>query len=213
MNLESHIYIGRLLHRELTDLLPYKLNKVAFVLGNVAPDYMPHIVTHPHYASKSSDYLDGRIEYIANRPGFCDLDPFISTSFRLGVVAHYIADFFCEAHANGKIGNAREHLQYEDWLDNYRRGRVHELDRKDWLGGFEPFTHEGDITGFLKKRINEYKTKAISIDNDIRSAIEVGLKVIASVLTIRLQRSSVNGILVELEQALSPAWATESAKS
>lgn len=213
MNLESHFFIGRLLHRELTEIYPYELNKAAFVIGNIAPDYSPLVVTHPHYASRSQNFLSRRIRGLANRPGICDLDPLLSTSFQLGMITHYIADFFCEAHANGKIGNAREHLQYEDWLDNYRRGRAEELRSVDWLEAFEPFTRAKDIVAYLKERVAVYKQQPISVDNDIRSAIEVGMKVVASVIAIRLQQHSVNGILSELEQAISPKWAAENLNS
>ena len=39
--------------------------------------------------------------------------------FQLGEMAHYVSDFCCAVHADGKIGNIREHVSYELRLQKY----------------------------------------------------------------------------------------------
>ena len=42
-------------------------------------------------------------------------------SVRLGIVCHFLTDFFCFAHTNGFTGTMREHIRYEKELDRYLR--------------------------------------------------------------------------------------------
>ncbi len=91
--------------------------QLVFSLGAAAPDLLPTQFLHPHFYQSSAKYVFRRLIKLENKSTFWAL-------FQLGEMTHYVSDFCCAVHADGKIGNVREHIGYELRLqkhlfDNY----------------------------------------------------------------------------------------------
>lgn len=86
--------------------------QLVFSLGAAAPDLLLTQFLHPHFYQSSAKYVFRRLMRLENKSTF-------SALFRLGEMAHYVSDFCCAAHADGKIGNIREHISYELRLQKY----------------------------------------------------------------------------------------------
>ncbi len=93
--------------------------QLVFSLGAAAPDLLPTQFLHPHFYQSSVKYVFRRLMRLENKSTFLAL-------FQLGEMAHYVSDFCCAVHSDGKIGNIREHIGYElrlqkFFVDNYSK--------------------------------------------------------------------------------------------
>ncbi|SDN89682.1 Zinc dependent phospholipase C [Acetanaerobacterium elongatum] len=85
--------------------------RLAFLFGNIQPDIIGSFMFVPHSAQARGAAFEKRIknciDSIENaRHGG------VYTNIKLGILCHFLADFFCYAH-NGGIPSSREHIGYE----------------------------------------------------------------------------------------------------
>jgi hypothetical protein len=129
MNTHSHTLIGNLLHDYLKKEFNIHLDKDEFIRGNVVPDYRTTCVIHPHFIRFSLGYIQREIEELAGI-NLNSADIGKEYSFKLGMICHYYADFFCHAHSRGYKQAIVNHLRYERCLCNYfvsRLGSIREI--------------------------------------------------------------------------------------
>ncbi len=187
MNFQSHVFMSKVIVDELNNRLPIRINEKAFRLGNIMADYSPLMFTHPHLAYYSMDYVLNKINLFTNIP--IDYD-FLAASnfsaFSLGLLTHYVCDFFCRAHSGKTFGNTREHMQYEDFLDNYRRTWEKELAARDWAIDYRPMRSSEEITAYLQEEVDAYLLREQSVEEDLTLAIENSIKILYSMAYVRL---------------------------
>lgn len=172
---------------QLNSRLPVRINEKAFRLGNVIADYSPLMFTHPHLAYYSMDYVLKKIQLFTDIPIEYDLIAACNFSaFSLGLLTHYICDFFCRAHSGKTFGNTREHMQYEDFLDNYRRTKEDELSNREWVSGYRPMQTSEEIMSYLQEEVDAYLTRDQSVEEDLTLAIENSIKILYSMAYVRL---------------------------
>lgn len=171
----------------VNDRLPIKINRGAFRLGNVMADYSPLMFTQIHLPCYSMDYIKNKIRAFTDIPK--DFD-FLAASdfsaFSLGLLTHYICDFFCRAHSGTTFGNTREHMQYEDFLDNYRRTKAAELEARDWALDYKPMRSADEIINYLEREVYAYHEREWSVKEDLTLAIENSIKILYSMAYVRL---------------------------
>lgn len=106
MKFRQHFQIGQAIYEKLNTEQEHKINRIAYLFGNVAPDfncvYPAHRVTTTKRAYKR--HLK-RIEKTKSK---------IIRSFTLGMITHYTCDYFCYAHNNESLG--ARHKKYETGL-------------------------------------------------------------------------------------------------
>lgn len=132
MKLKQHIEIGKLVYKQIKayEVEPNrnKIKKIPFLLGTIAPDL--NCVYPAHRLSTTEKRFYKRLKISASTE--------IATlkSFTLGVITHYICDYFCYAHNNESLG--AKHKKYETNLWNYYIAHLDELEstpsriRREW---------------------------------------------------------------------------------
>ncbi|MEM5770663.1 MAG: zinc dependent phospholipase C family protein, partial [Bacillota bacterium] len=123
MNTNSHIMIAELIYEHLQAEHAIHLEKKDFIKGNTIPDFSYYAIAHPHFMRFSLGYIQTEVDAITNT--YLE-SAWIGSgySFRLGIICHYYADFFCYAHSSGYRQVVVNHLKYEHllyryFLDNY----------------------------------------------------------------------------------------------
>lgn len=187
MNFQSHIFMSKVIIDQVNSRLPIHINETAFRAGNVIADYSPLMFTHIHLAHYSMDYIKNKIRLFTNIPRDYDWVAASNFSaFSLGLTTHYICDFFCRAHSGKTFGNTREHMQYEDFLDNYRRTWEDQLASRNWAQDYRPMRSTEEIIDFLQDEVDAYLTREQSVEEDITLAIENSIKILYSMAYVRL---------------------------
>ena len=117
MQKHTHARVGRIIAGDLARK-GIRLDIEAFEAGCVLPDQkLRYMILHPHYFKRSFPYLCGMIRRTVRdmQRGEISMEHF---SLRLGLICHYIADFFCHAHNHPRYLGYTKHKRYEQSLDS-----------------------------------------------------------------------------------------------
>ncbi|WKY48176.1 zinc dependent phospholipase C family protein [Eubacteriaceae bacterium ES3] len=107
----THIHIGQFLYEQLNkqEFDSFQIIKSAFVYGNVKPD-ITKMLFLKHQFSHIYDLFCNQV-YTVKDTSLSDWD----RSVALGVVAHFLCDFFCKFHAKNPYNESSKwtHFWYE----------------------------------------------------------------------------------------------------
>ncbi|MCI8648561.1 MAG: zinc dependent phospholipase C family protein [Anaerotruncus sp.] len=148
MNLFSHITMGRYLYTYFTEQLGVKLDKSTFVRWNFLPDIAPSLLRLSHFKKDIYDLVMARAEHLAANSEQMSVEEF---SKQLGILCHFMADFFCYAHSETFDGSKIGHLTYELKMQFYA------YRRKDMLHAVNLIANAAQIDSSLAlyEQINE----------------------------------------------------------
>ena len=104
MRLYIHHNIGKKVCSELIELGCH-INETLFHLGNLFPDIIHSYLWRRHEYQYSREYIRKKIEMLKRNPKFF--------SFHLGILTHYICDYFCYPHSSGYDKGLIHHILYE----------------------------------------------------------------------------------------------------
>jgi len=104
MRIKIHHEIGKNICSELNNN-GCKINESLFLLGNLFPDLIHSYIWCRHEYQHSRDYVRRKLETLKKRPKLF--------SFHLGILTHYICDYFCYSHSSSFDKNLIEHIAYE----------------------------------------------------------------------------------------------------
>jgi hypothetical protein len=104
MRLEIHYRIAQAVCAELRGM-GLNLHQELFHFGNLFPDLIHSYFWLPHEYPVSRDYISKKLTYLKQKPLFF--------SFHLGVLTHYICDYFCYPHSRVCNKNLIHHIIYE----------------------------------------------------------------------------------------------------
>lgn len=168
MKKDSHIFIAELVLDEAKkdNII---LNERMFKLGSITPDYSPRHKMVSHYYRDSIDYIEKLMSFVL------DCRDYYKVSFHLGVIVHYITDYFTSPHFNYvKLSSksALSHIRYEMELDRFIKEKAPEIIVKRYT--FE------DIRTVIEREMEGYNNKFQFLE-DIKFATEtiVGMMISA----------------------------------
>ena len=126
MRKKSHITLASyLLNSEGMEQL--STHKKAFYLGNLLPDCTPSFLTRRHNMEETFAILKKELKLLIER---YDHTKGITAYFcrHLGIILHYVADYFTYPHNPFYPGNLKAHCQYEETLKHQIRTYVKSSD-------------------------------------------------------------------------------------
>jgi len=104
MRIDIHFSIAKRMCAKIKGL-GFHLNEKAFLFGNIFPDLIHSYIWCRHEYHNSRGYIRKKIENLKKRPFFF--------SFQLGIVTHYICDYFCYPHSSVYDKGMVQHIIYE----------------------------------------------------------------------------------------------------
>ena len=172
MKATSHFAMAHLLHAGLQSRGIY-LNRIAFVYGNIAPDYTPAMWVAPHFSKVCAKTISELIFELSARPVSSSGRVGAEYSKQLGLMCHFICDYFCFAHGDDFTGSLKEHMAYENLLDGYLRR--HCLELLDLEGRSPLACPESAAALFrnLEREKSDYLAAGHSLSADLLSAFDV----------------------------------------
>ncbi len=105
-----------------------RLKKRTFVLWNVMPDLAPSLLRLSHFKKDIYDLVMEKAQYLAREGASLSPSQF---SKQMGILCHFMSDFFCYAHAEYFDGGKIAHFKYEIGMQlfGYRnREMLHAVD-------------------------------------------------------------------------------------
>ena len=159
------------------------INNPSFIWGNIKPDIVKTYIKDRHYRDESIDSVTKRIVEMSNiNPTDINSKTKIREFLvRLGIIAHYLSDYFCLPHNNRWRffeGYTKEHILYETKLESASKqfNMIPPSTMKD-LKLFEE--EEAKV---LLKEVDEMYSKKQSFLNDIAFAVNVCVHIIKTII-------------------------------
>jgi hypothetical protein len=175
MQVYSHLLIARKIHKYILDNLGFNMSLNNLKYGCIKPDFSPKLARIPHY-KKDSFYF---ISELITKMESCQLPNTVGEmnllSSQLGVILHYIIDYFCFAHNNIFMNKIIPHFIYEvnlgselkKYLSSYENLPDIELTEEDNINV------KKSIIDYIENKHQEYLSDIQSIENDIYYSLQV----------------------------------------
>ena len=115
MIVQSHNLMSNLIYGYIEENTNLDLNRLRFKIGNMSPD-LPLYHSHmKHYKNQNYGYILDMIKELTKMDPTESKDTLKDYSYRLGVVCHYMCDYFCLPHHSRRYFHDKlgEHLVYE----------------------------------------------------------------------------------------------------
>lgn len=185
----THAYIAEKVFKYLKNNNGIEINKTFFKYGSVKPDFAPRLVNIGHYEEESMDFILDEISTLSSLP-YQDEEEFLKQySIKLGVIIHYLSDYFCHAHNNYSFKkDILKHLVYEARLESL----INRFESSILNNGIQllPRIYPVDIKNYIGIELDNYKRTEITYFNDLKYAIRVSCNVCSSILKLSFERNS-----------------------
>ena len=189
MIMNSHLLMSKILYNFCIKELNFKLDKTAFMVGNIKPDFQPEEIKEEHNYNVSINKLVNYSKKLSQK----DMSN-KAYSLALGVMCHFTCDYFCLYHQEDKEKKGMvEHFIYETILHFVLVTQL--LRRKITVNKNEILARK-DIENIMLHNQQVYLSKARSYVKDIKFALASA----ALVLEYMLCYSSVEAEVSRKEQ-------------
>ncbi|HBQ87357.1 MAG TPA: hypothetical protein DD811_12900 [Syntrophomonas sp.] len=115
MFIQTHMLIGNHINNTINATLPVSIRRSGYLFGCTLPDLLPGYLAVPHVKEPSlhfvSTLMTETLQTIPRSP-----QELLYYSIELGIITHYVCDYFCQPHHNSTAGRAWDHARYENQL-------------------------------------------------------------------------------------------------
>ena len=183
MKSASHHAMGHLLYEALTKQ-GVKLDQELFVLGNLLPDYLPELILNPHFTLKCQREIHIFTEALAGQPVTRGEQLPPEYALRLGILCHYLTDYFTFAHTPEFRLGLKQHGAYEQQLNDYFRG--HYTQEESTLHGvrFENAENARDVVKEIYRLKRDYCEEGCTLSRDVRYAFTACLSAMTQLIAV-----------------------------
>lgn len=182
MRKKSHISLAKgIIHGlDMEDRIKHRFT---FYLGSIWPDCIPSFLVKRHCIDETFEIFCKKMNRFVNKYKLHKDMGFVST-MRMGVITHYVADYFTFPHNSHYDGGFKEHCIYEEALKHKMYSYIHEVrstteDRKP-----DAMTDVDQISAYIKNKHSEYMGVKGNTDSDCGYSFTACLKVVHSLLEI-----------------------------
>ena len=174
MKSASHHAMGHLLYEALTEQ-GIQLDRELFVLGNLLPDYMPELILNPHFTLKCQREIHIFTEALAGQPITRGEQLPPEYALRLGILCHYLTDYFTFAHTPEFRLGLKQHGAYEQQLNDYFR--EHYTVEQSTLGNhaFGACDSGRDVVKEIYRMKRDYRAQGCTLSRDVQFAFSACL--------------------------------------
>lgn len=184
MRKKSHISLAGYLVRELK-LQELIKHKKAFYLGSILPDLNPKMVKEPHEISTSFEKFRDSVCCLIQeaKDGRCSERAFWR---RIGMVIHYLADYFTFPHNTTYDGNLKDHCVYEGDMKYQMREYVRTPEAKMIFRNQKEYalqiSSEEALFSYIQEAHGSYLGERHSVIEDCRWILEMSAVVLVAIL-------------------------------
>jgi len=179
MNIIMHLLFSYNMRRIIRKHSGVKLNLLGFMYGNILPDIKA--IYKPHRISESLPFVVKRAKVLMKEP--YQTGSRYSWSRKLGIITHYLSDYFCYAHQDHYDKGLGRHMLYEmRMISKYRKGL--KLYRVKFSKAYHGLTPD-EFERWILERNRQYNNQPRSHAGDISHALYTGSMIGKSILLYR----------------------------
>lgn len=182
MRKKSHISVARYLMNS-SGMEYLQKHKKSFYLGSILPDCTPSFITRRHSIDETLDILRKEIDKITVNYNF---EKGLSSYYcrHLGIITHYVADYFTFPHNTIFPGTLKDHCVYEEDLKHAIRNYVKSDEAKRVREKNGNFRTTDEIISFIKVSHEKYLNAIKEIHYDCMYIVELCHRVVDALLQL-----------------------------
>lgn len=180
MNVIVHLMFSYRMRKIIKEESGITLNLFGFMFGNILPDLSTRFDSQPHNMNGSLNFIIKRTGGLLSHSKTKVARNSYQYSKNLGVITHYLSDFFCYPHQKHYNKGLKDHgiyemimiAKYRKGIKNYRQNFAHHYhslapnDFKKWI-------HEKNVI---------YNNQEVTCMNDISHALYASSMISRSIL-------------------------------
>ncbi|MFW5649350.1 MAG: zinc dependent phospholipase C family protein [Candidatus Alkaliphilus sp. MAG34] len=184
---QTHKIISEHVYNNIKETFNVKLNKRSLIYGSIKPDIAYSLVKLDHFKPQSFDFICDEINKLSNYRLELNKEFIKFFSRRIGIVTHFISDFFCVPH-NDRVtyeNNFIDHIRYEHQLHQLFKsfdGRIHISKGCFNIGNDNPDSIRALVDAFHLQYIKKDESFVSDLYNSIHVSSIVGLFIIYNML-------------------------------
>ena len=183
MKSTSHFAMAHLIYASLQKRNIY-LNRIAFVYGNIAPDYTPSLLVPTHFSKTCSRMTEKILNDLSQTPICSNGRVGAEYSKQLGLLCHFLCDSFCFAHNDDFTSNIKQHVAYENELDAYLRHNCLKLLDLEARNSIKLVNNCNYLINEIEELKSDYLGSGYTLQNDLTFAFEACISAISNIVTI-----------------------------
>lgn len=180
MRKKSHISLAKFI-LDSNGMEELNSHKASFYMGSILPDCVPSFLTRKHCIEETFEILRKEICSLTEN---YDLSKGINTYYcrHLGIITHYVADYFTFPHNHIFLGSLAEHCRYEEDLKHKFRTYVKSEEAKKNRRQVSIYKTVDEILNFIKEKHKEYLNVIKKIEIDCHYIVELCFSVVDAIL-------------------------------
>lgn len=190
MRKKSHISLSRGIIKGLGEENIIN-HRYTFYIGSIVPDCIPSFITRRHNMEQTFDIFVKHMEKFVDKLGKKNKLGFGQT-IRMGMILHYIADYFTLPHNSHYEGGFKDHCVYEGAQLRCMRDYVKEVRSEDVnINLPAPLKDIKQVVEYIKGKHQEYVKLHQGVKDDCEFSLETCICVALSLFRIGTQNQSV----------------------
>jgi hypothetical protein len=186
MRKKSHIALAKGVVEGLSvqDVFAHRL---VFYMGSIWPDCIPSFIVKRHCVAQTLDIWNKRLDkfILKYKKTGKPLDKLsLLSTWRLGIVLHYVADYFTFPHNEHYEGNMKEHCAYEEILKRRMRSYVADITADSHISEVRILPDKKHLEEFIMLKHSQYMNIDGNVDTDCRYAVLACMTVVATLFDI-----------------------------
>ena len=158
-------------------------HKLTFAIASIWPDCQPSFVTTPHHIDVTFENLKKHISNLLNKNKRKDKLTTLSTA-KIGVIMHYVADYFTFPHNKEFPGSLKDHCFYERDLKFAIRSYMHNNGAFFHKRKATILSTPQTLFDYIEKKHNEYINAIHTLEHDVDYIVQICTDVFLSLLTM-----------------------------
>lgn len=185
---ETHKLIANAVYNMLSSKLNTKMDYGSLLYGSIAPDLFPSMMFLPHTIEGSTRIVNDTVNNLCSMKMPDNKKDMKKYSFKLGLVVHFVSDYFCKAHNEKRYENLLIHYFYERKLKRFFEKRTSLIKQMTSFNG-SVFDKEENIMDYLCQLHKEYNSSKRSMTNDFKYSIDASISMALGIIYCSLQKS------------------------
>lgn len=190
MRKKSHVSLAGYITGQETEIR----HRAVFKMGSIVPDLVPSFITKKHEINQTFDILEKKMNKVVDT-----YDSSKGLTLRrtkdLGVITHYIADYFTFPHNKEYEGSLKDHVIYEKELKHELRSFICSVDVDMPLEHSEKLDSISSICDFIRRAHEGYTAHIQNVQSDCRHIVQICGEVVAALLDL-MQKKEMTAVAV-----------------
>ena len=182
MRKKSHISLAKGIIHGL-DMDGRIKHRFTFYLASIWPDCIPSFLVQRHCIDDTFELFNKKMNRFVEKYKLNKDMGFVST-FRMGVITHYLADYFTFPHNSHYDGNIKDHCIYEEALKHKMYSFIDDVKASTHKKKIRLMCDIEQIDEYIKKKHSQYMSIKGNTDDDCGYSFSTCLNVVASLLQI-----------------------------